>query len=418
MKKAITIGFLGNVLEWYDFSIYAFMTPVIGKVFFSSSDPKIGLLKALVVFSISFFIRPLGSVFFGSMGDRFGRAYALKISLFLMGVPAILIGLLPSYANFGVTAVILLVILRIIQGFAAGGELPASACYVYEISDDKNKNFFCSFVAASAILGVLSGSIVTTVTFFIFNDATIISWAWRLPFLLGSVILVFLYYIRNQLMVDDFVKQEKNPLISLVRNEYKPMAKIIALYAFTQTAFYLLFVWLPSYLNVYLGFSSRMAFLLGSISMALLVVFNLLCGYAERRIGRKKMILFGIVSIMLLSYPAFVILSYRSVPLILMVIFVLSLSKACIDSVMVKYMGDSFPSGVRCSGISISFTLATAIFGGIAPTLSSYLINVTGNLFSPVILLVITGLLALPVAFFMKEKSDVKWWQIFSKNSD
>ena len=403
IKKIVYIGFLGNIFEWYDFSVYAFLAPVIGKVFFSSSDPKISLLKTFFIFSLSFLIRPLGSIFFGSLGDRVGRAYSLKISLFLMGIPTVLIGLLPTYNSIGIISVILLIILRLIQGFAAGGELPGSACYVYETSDLKNRSFFCSFIAASAMLGVLCGSLVATTAFFIFDDRQMTDFAWRIPFLLGSAILVFLYYVRNQLMDECFVKKEVAPVTKLIKNEYKAVLKIIILYAFVQTSFYPLFVWLPSYLNVYLGFSSKTAFSLGSIGMALLVIFTLLWGYVAKRIGRKKMILFSIISIMLLAYPAFVVFNHKSLPMILAALFMLALCKGCMDSVMVELMGDSFTSSVRCSGISISFTLAAALFGGTTPTICGYLINKTGYLFSPVILLIVVGILALPVALSLKE---------------
>lgn len=403
IKKIVAIGFFGNIFEWYDFSVYAFMAPVIGRVFFSSADPKVNLLKTFLVFSLSFLIRPLGSIFFGSIGDRVGRAYSLKLSFFLMGVPAVLIGLLPSYGSFGITSIVLLVILRLIQGFAAGGELPGSVYYVYELADDHNRNFFCSFVAASSMLGVLGGSVVATTSLFIFDEQQIIAWGWRLPFLLGAVALIFLYYIRNQFTDENFVKQEDRPVVKLIKSEYRAVLQVVVFYAFIQTSFYLLFVWMPSYLNIYLGLPFKTAFLLGSVEMALLIMFTLFFGYTAAKIGRKKLILFSIISIMLTSYPAFLVLSHNSLPLVFLVLFIFALGLGCINGVMVKLMGDLFSSSVRCSGISISFTLATAIFGGTAPTTCTYLINQTGNLFSPVVLLVATCFFALLVAVSLKE---------------
>jgi len=403
-KKIISIGFLGNVFEWYDFSIYAFLAPVIGKVFFSSTDPKISLLKTFFVFSLSFLVRPLGGMFFGSLGDRVGRAYALKISFFLMGIPTIFIGLLPSYESLGITSVILLIILRLIQGFAAGGELPGSACYVYEHSDTKHRTFFCSFISASSALGVLCSSVVATTAFFIFDDKQMTDWAWRIPFFLGSVILVFLYYVRNQLMDEQFIRKEKSPIIELIKKEYKVMLKIIFLYAFVQMTFYSLAVWLPSYLNVYLGYSRQMAFLVGSLEIGSLVLLVLLLGYVAEKIGTKKMLVLGISLITLISYPAFLIFNQKFLPLIISVSFIIALGKACIYSVIIKLMGDVFTDGVRCSGISISSTLATTIFGGTAPTICGYLINKTGYTFIPVILPIVFGLLVLPIALMLKEE--------------
>lgn len=406
VKKIITIGFLGNVLEWYDFSVYAFLAPVIGKVFFYADDPKVGLLKTFLVFSLSFFARPLGSIFFGSLGDRKGRAYSLKISLFLMGVPTIFIGLLPGYGSFGFISVFFLVVLRLIQGFAAGGEMPGNACYVYETADEKNRTFFCSFVAASGVLGVLSGSVVATLSFFIFSEAEMIDWAWRIPFLLGSGILIFLYYIRNKLVDECFVREPGNPLTKLIKKEYVSVFKVVVLYAFVQVSFYLFFVWMPSYLKVYLGYSSKTAFLLGSIGIGFLVIFTLFFGYIAKYVGRKRLILFGIISMLLLSYPAFLVLKYKFLPLVLLVIFSFALVKAAMDSVMVELMGDLFSKGVRCSGTSISFAIA-ALFGGIAPTICGYLINKTGYVFSPLFFLLFVGLIAMFVAFTVKSKGGV-----------
>src|SRR3989337_3452253 len=157
-RKLYLLGLFGNIAEWYDFSIYAFLATILGEVFFASSNPQLALIKAFSVFSIGYLARPIGSIFFGYIADKFGRSKSLRFSLLLMAVPAILIGMLPSYNNIGLAAAIILVALRFTQGFAAGGEYPTIACYVYEAAPTQKRNFFCSIASTSPVIGMFLGS--------------------------------------------------------------------------------------------------------------------------------------------------------------------------------------------------------------------------------------------------------------------
>lgn len=199
IKKIITIGFFANIAEWYDFSVYAFLAATIGTLFFNSKHPKVALINAFFWFTISYIARPIGSVFWGYFGDKFGRKKALRWCLFFMAIPTILIGVLPTYDQIGVITTIFLVIFRIIQGFAAGGELPISACYVYELAPIKKKNFLCSVVAASPMIGVLFGSVVAYLLSIMFTENEMLLYAWRIPFLLGFFVLIFILYARKAL---------------------------------------------------------------------------------------------------------------------------------------------------------------------------------------------------------------------------
>lgn len=405
LRKVFAIGFFGNIFEWYDFSVFAYLATVLGKVFFVSQTPEIALLKTFTVFSISYLVRPIGSIFFGALGDRVGRVYTLKLSMMLMAAPAFFIGLLPSFKTGGFVVVVILIALRLLQGFAAGGEFPGSACYVYEASNSQNKGFFCSVVAASPMLGVLCGSLAATIVFFLFSNAEVIRWAWRLPFLFSAVIVAFLFYIRKEMTDEGMdVKSDKpRPLHTLIKSHYRPMLKLMMLYTFISISFYLLFVWMPSYLHVYIGFSHQSAFLLSTVGLGALILSTMFFGYVSKRIGERNLAVFSILSITIAAYPAFIILQYNSLVLAYGVLLFFALCLGCIDGVIMSIMGDLFTKEIRCSGMSISFTIPTAVLGGLSPTVCTYLIYKTGWVLSPVLFLVLAGLVGLPAAFSLKK---------------
>ena len=198
-RKLYLLAFCGSIAEWYDFSIYAFLAVVLGKVFFASSTPQMALIKAFAIFSISYLARPIGSIVFGYIGDRFGRRISLRLSLLLMAIPAALIGLLPTYDSVGFLATVFLIALRFTQGFATGGEFPGIACYVYEAAKPERKNFLCSIAVASPTMGLLLASLVATALHAFVPEQAIYDWAWRVPFLISILILFFIFYIRKDL---------------------------------------------------------------------------------------------------------------------------------------------------------------------------------------------------------------------------
>ncbi len=406
-KNLVYIGFLANIFEWYDFSVYAYLVSKIGYLFFPSGNAQIELIKAFFLFSVSYLIRPLGSVFFGYMADRYNRISSLNLSLLMMAIPTILIGFLPTHARVGILATISLVTLRLVQGFAAGGELPGSACYVYERSSDEKKSFYCSFVAASSMLGVLLGSIMATVLYWLFSAEQVLAWAWRIPFFFGFFILIFVFYLRKNILIpDDNILLNKTvykkTLSEIILNKAGLM-RIIAINAFIAVTFYLLFVWMPSYLHVFLKINEVRAFLSGTLGLFMLIIFTLIFGALAPRIGRRNLALISIISIFILTYPLFMILKEGSLVCLFWVPVVFALSLSCIDGINIEMMASQFPNTFRARGLGLGFTTPTAIFGGIAPTICSYLIYKTGSDISVIIFLMAMCLIALPAALTLKQ---------------
>lgn len=409
-KKIIAVGCFANVAEWYDFSIYAFLATTIGTLFLNTDQPKIALIKAFFWFTISYIARPIGSVFWGYCGDRYGRKVALRWCLMLMAVPTVLIGMLPTYDSIGVLASICLIIFRLIQGFAAGGELPISSCYVYEVSPPEKRNFFCSIVAASSMIGVLLGSLTAFLVYAFFTPKEILLYAWRLPFLFGFFVLLLILYIRRNIDETGEFERLRTQSKSFLQHFFsmfswhniKKMSQIIMLYAFIQSTLYLLFVWMPSYLNVFLSISKNESFLSNTIGMFCLVVFTLIVGHFADRIQHKKIIIFSIVSIAIVTFPFFLLLRLKVFLLTLFVQICFAACLGCIEGVMVNTLVRGFDNATRCSSVNIAFTLPSAIFGGILPTLCSYLIYITGYNLIPVFVLVSISLATLLVVIKSK----------------
>lgn len=409
-KKIIAVGCFANVVEWYDFSIYAFLATTLGTLFLNTNQPKIALIKAFFWFTVSYIARPIGSIFWGYCGDRYGRKIALKWCLMLMAIPTILIGMLPTYDSIGVVASICLIIFRLIQGFAAGGELPISSCYVYEASPPERRNFFCSIVAASSMIGVLLGSLTAFLVYAFFTPQEILLYAWRLPFLLGFFVLLLILYIRRGIDETREFERLRTQSSGFWQHFFsvfswcnlKKLSQIVILYTFMQSSFYLLFVWMPSYLNVFLSIDKNVSFLSNTIGMVFLVVFTLIVGHFADRVQHKKIIIFSVMSTAIVAFPFFLLLHLKIFVLMLLVQICFAACLGCIEGVMVNTLVKRFDNNTRCSSVNIAFTLPSAIFGGILPTLCSYLIYKTDFNLTPVFVLVGISLVTLLVVIKSK----------------
>jgi MFS transporter, MHS family, proline/betaine transporter len=404
VRRIAAIGLLANIFEWYDFSIYAFLAGIIAHLFFASQNIHIALIKTFFIFSASYFVRPIGSLFFGYMADTYGVKKSLRTSLLMMSVPTVLLGVLPTYESVGYMATALLIVLRLFQGFAAGGELPCSAVYVYEASPAKFRGLFSSFVASSSMLGVLLGSLTVGGLYWIFPEKILLAWAWRIPFLIGFLLTIGILLIRRGIANTDASQdaQCKTPFLTLIKTLIKThplqLTQVFLLNAFISIAFYLLFVWMPVYLHMFLHVTAQKAFISNTIAMLCLIALTMVFGYYSAKIGKRPLALISIIGVFIAAYPLFLLFKTKILIVIIAVQIIFALLLSCVDGINMMLITGLFNKPVRCSGASIAFTLSTAIFGGAAPTISSYLIHRTGSMTSPVILLMAACLIALPAA--------------------
>ena len=222
IRKVAVSSFLGNFIEWFDYATYSYFAVVIANVFFPGDDPALALMQTFAVFALSFLLRPSGAIFWGSMGDKKGRKWALSTSIFLMTGATFCIGLLPGYLAIGLAAPILLLLLRMIQGFSASGEYAGAATFLAEYAPSDKRGVYCSLVPASTAVGLLVGSTFATVMYTILPDAAVNEWGWRIPFLLAGPLGLVAHYIRTKLE-DSPTYQEMQAAISKTDDSNHPI---------------------------------------------------------------------------------------------------------------------------------------------------------------------------------------------------
>lgn len=408
-RALLKIGLIANLFEWYEFSIYGYLAAILGRLFFEPPQSSIhSLIQVFGIFTASYLIRPIGSLFFGVIGDRMGRSYSLRLSLLIMSVPTVLIGMLPVYSEIGGIATACLLSLRLVQGFAAGGERPVLGCYIFENAQPSRRGFLCSTVIVSTSIGMLSGSLVFNVLGWCFTEAVILEWAWRIPFLLGFPITLYIFYARQKLfeaqvfsdISTDVPKQ--SPILSVLLQAKKPLLQSIVLIAFPITAFYILAIWMPLYLVYFLGYPQTIASLSNIVTLCAMVFFYLIAGYLSDFLGYKRLMLVSSIMILLSIYPIFWMLQNGSYSLLLGSQLLYGFLLSGIDALSISYLGDVFPKAIRCSGMALSHSLASALFGGITPLVCTYLTYKTQLLTFPALYIIALGLLALPIVLRLR----------------
>jgi len=311
--KNVVAGCVGNVLEWYDFALYGFFAPVIAKLFFPSDDQITGLLATFGIFAVGFLMRPVGAVIFGILGDKLGRKKALEISVVMMAVPTTLIGVLPTYESVGILAPILLTIIRLIQGISVGGEFTGSISYVVENAPHppNRRGFYSSWTVFSLLGGILLGSAIASIVTGVFTDAQVQSFGWRLPFLLGLVIGLIGLYLRVGLDESPAFKKmkeagelSKRPIIDAFKFHWKQILIVIGATCVGSVNFYMIFVYLTTFLSTETHVDLSTALEINTVSMIILMVITPIMGFFSDKIGRKPLLIGGSLIIAIFADPS------------------------------------------------------------------------------------------------------------------
>ncbi len=408
----LRVALTANLFEWYEFSLTAFMALEIGRLFFPAASDKAALILSFSVFASSYLARPFGSVFFGILGNRCGTGAALKLSMIGMSIPASLIAFLPTYQMAGYLATGLLISLKILQGFAAGGELPLNGYFVSLNVADKNRGLYCAAVAVSGFLGMLLAS---GIVFILPYSVAMLPWrqsvrgsmylaeSWRWPFFLCIPLSFWIYSIRSSIPTD--FSDKAVHCVSQVR-PVVPLIQAFVLVAFMEIHIYTAIVWLPRYLHIYIGASSFEANLTNVITLVIFSISMLSAGYVTRWIDATYLVLLSIVVVVCSSYPLFVILQRGDFMTLLLVQAAFAVMMGCLVGVIFVVLPDLFRSNWRSLGMVSTYSIATAIFGGTAPVVCAYLIQVTHLLTAPALYITAMGILALPIAasISMKKK--------------
>src|SRR5262245_63700625 len=261
-RRVVAAGIAGNVMEWYDFSVYGYFARTIGNLYFPSDDPRTSTLAAFAVFAVGFLMRPLGAVLFGHIGDRVGRGPALLWSVVAMAVPTFIIGLLPTYAEIGIAASLLMLVCRIMQGLAVGGEYTSSAVFLAETADPDKRGAATAWAPFGAIAGILLGSAVGALVLNAMPLEDVVAWGWRVPFLLGVVVGGVGFILRRRMPFDQPASKAGFPLWRALREQPVQMLQVVCISLVNAVSFYLIFVYIITWLKLAADVSARTAFLI------------------------------------------------------------------------------------------------------------------------------------------------------------
>nr|WP_312486549.1 MFS transporter [Achromobacter ruhlandii] len=406
--RASTAAFIGTMIEWYDFYIYATAAALVfGKLFFPSATGFYGTLAAFGTFAVGFFARPLGGALFGHIGDRIGRKKSLVITLLMMGTVTVLIGLLPTYASIGFWAPVLLVLLRIVQGVAVGGEWGGAVLMAGEHSPDKSKRtFFASFAQlgspAGLILSMLMFKLVTGL-----DDAAFLSWGWRVPFLFSAVLLVVGFVIRMSVNESPDFLEEKQAQAKRAKPARAPLAQVLTgaprLLALAVGAnvlgiagFYFTSTFMIAYTTQYVGLNR--AVILDCLLVVSIMQFFItpLAAYIASRVGNLRFLATMALVSVFTPYAMFNLVDLGSLGAITLGIGVAVLFMGAYYAVIAGFVSDSFPTAIRYTGISMAYQLSGAIFGGLTPMLGTVLAeNFKGQWWPLAVLFSVISLLSL-----------------------
>ena len=369
VRKVAVSSFLGNFIEWFDYASYSYFATTIALVFFPTDNHTVAMLQTFGVFALSFILRPIGALFWGSYGDKKGRKAALAHSIMFMSGASFLIGCLPSYSVIGVGAPILLLLLRMVQGFSASGEYAGAATFLGEYAPTSKRGIYCSLIPASTAIGLLAGSTLATLMTANMNSSAMVGWGWRVPFLLAGPLGLIVLYIRAKL-ADSPVYQSMNDAL-----ESKGAASADGQIAAKSGMFAYVFM-----------------------------VFGM--GHISDKFGRKKVLIGACVAFIVLTVPAFLILNTSQFWPVLLVELAMCATLTANDGTLSSYLTETFPTSVRFTGFAFSFNLANAIFGGTASFIATVLIALTGSSIAPAWYMVGVAAIALVAMILSHENTD------------
>jgi MFS family permease len=423
--KVIAAAAAGTMIEWYDFYIFGSLFAIMSGLFFPKENPTAGILLTLATFATGFAVRPFGAIVFGRVGDRIGRKYAFLVTLLIMGGATFVIGLLPTYEQVGMLAPMMLVVLRLLQGLALGGEYGGAAVYVAEHVPDHRRGFYTSFIQTTATLGLFVSLGVILIVRTSMTEADFKSWGWRIPFLLSILLVAMSIYIR--------VRLKESPLFTKLKNEGKTSAaplrdsfgnrrnwRVILLVLFGAAAGQAV-VWYTGqfYALIFLQNVLKVDFvkanIIVAIALALGTPFFIVFGALSDRIGRKKVMMAGNLIAALSYYPIYQAMYAASQPLqpvvMTLLIFIQVIFVTMVYGPIAAFLVEAFPAKIRYTSLSLPYHIGNGWFGGFTPLIATAVVQSTGHIYAGLWYPIAVALLTFVVGtLFLKESKDVRIW--------
>lgn len=411
-RRAIIAGTVGNTMEWYDFAVYAYLTPVISKLFFPGDDPLLGVLSTFAVFAVGFLMRPVGAVFFGWYADKTGRKQALITSVTLMGVATICLGLIPTHLQAGSVATVLLIVCRLAQGFSLGGEYGTSTSFLVEYAPQGKRGLYGSLAYFSSILGMAIGAIVVLLLNLLLPPEAMAGWGWRAAFLLSFPLLAFGTYVRVRIgETPEFKKSREaakgatTPVIAVFRDHWRSMLNVVGVGLGFAISSYVVISFILTFLQKVVGVAPIPAYLTvvaaTLFGAALIPVF----GWLSDKYGRKPVLLAACFASMVFPIVGFFVVITGSLAAVMIGQLLMWIPVSIFAGVTPAAYAEMFPTEVRVSGFGIAYSIATAIFSGTAPFVATLLVQVTGSAVAPGWYITLAGLISLFFVCRLRETS-------------
>ena len=391
----VTSSTLGSVIDWYDFYLYASLAVFFGSEFFPPGNEALGVLLSVATMGIGFAVRPLGGVVFGTLGDYFGRKYAFLLTLIVMGVATTAMGLLPTYASIGVASPILLIVIRLVQGLAVGGEVGGAAVYVVENAPENRRGFYTGLLMTSAQFGTILSLIMIVLSRHLVGEQAFKAWGWRLPFLFSVILVVFSIFLRMRLQETPIYmalkaagRTTKTPLRDVFLDKTNLKVLLLATFGVTagqgvigMTSNFFSLQFMQAVLKINISTSSAVS----AVALALSIPVYFGFGWLSDHVGRRKLMVSGLMLAGVLYLPIYMAMKYFSNPvnpfaLCFLVWLQLSLNAMVVGPLM-AFLTESFPAKVRTTSVTIPFNIGNGIIGGFVPFIALWLSGITGNPF-------------------------------------
>jgi MFS transporter, MHS family, proline/betaine transporter len=410
-NRQIFAAVIGNALEWYDFVIYGFMTVIISRLFFPADSEYASLLIAMATFGVGFFMRPVGGVLIGLYADRRGRKAALQLIILLMTIATAMIAFAPTYAAIGIAAPAIMVLARLLQGAATGGEFASATAFLIESSPPERRGFFGSLQMVGQSIAALSGATAGMLVTQGLTPEQIDDWGWRLPFLFGLLIgPVGLWMRRHLSETEEFVAASQDEtqhlgLMAVLREHLRDVLVCFGLVVSATIMFYVVLIYMPTYAKTQLNIPLKDAFTAQVAGLIFLTVLIPLFGILSDRIGRRAVLMLAALLYLVLTYPmmAWMLAEPSLIRLAIMQVALCSAIAVGFGAISTA-LAEQFPVRQRSTGLALAYNMAVMIFGGFAQLIVTWLIKETGSLLAPSFYVMFGASVGLVAAYFINDK--------------
>jgi len=406
-KRIIAAGAIGNVLEWYDFAVYGYFAAAIGRAFFPSEDKVAQVLAAFGIFAVGFLMRPIGGALIGYIGDHLGRRSALTFSVAAMAIPTFLVGVLPGYETLGIAAPILLTLLRMVQGLSVGGEYTTSVVFMVEHAKPDSRGLIGAVGCCGAVGGILAGSATGAALASVMSETALESWGWRIPFMFGLVVGLAGLVLRRGIHEEKSATTARVSFLATLRQHRSLLLRLAALSVFNSVGFYLMFVYIVSWLQLVDGIAPARALGINTISMALLLPMMVAAGWLSDRIGRRPVLLGATAFAVVAAWPLFWLMHSADAMVVALGQLGFVLAVAAFGGCQAAVMVEVVPREVRCTVIALGYNVTLGVLGGFSPLVATWLVGRTGNTYSPAFMIATAAAVSFLAVLSLRESYKV-----------